>query len=459
MTERARKFSGHARSAIARRSRVAFLALATLAALTVAPRPAAAQLLDLRELFPALLRDGIVLAPPTTSGTVSHEAHFTAGNSPQLRAIQQMNDQIASWVATTPISSSAGGFAYELDPELGVLSRPTQSFGSIYAERPLTVGRGKFNVGVNFSRFTFDKFDDVALRTGELALVFTHEDSDDNGTVTPAFEGDVVTARVSMRAESEVTTLVASYGAHDRLDFAVALPVARVRLDVAAQATVQRLSTADDSRTHEFPNGAREQTISRTGESEGIGDITVRAKYLLYGNGDAYVGVATDVQLPTGEERDLLGSGSAQAQLSLTGMMNRYPVSPHFNLGYRAAGGAPPNEVSYALGVDIVADQKLTIAADLIGQLRENSGELEIRDQEFVYNTTLNENDPPVFETATFPFATLVDAGTRNIMSGSVGMKVNFFQNMLLTANGLFPINAGGLRDDFATLVGIDYSF
>lgn len=437
---------------------IAFSLIAFGAVVASSPAPAVAQLLDLRDLFPSLVRDGIVLAPPADAG-ISHEAHFTTANSPQLRAISGLSDQIASWVATTPISSSAGGFAYELDPELGVLSRPTQSFGSVYAERPLTVGRGKFNVGINFSRFTFDEFDGVDLRNGDLALVFTHVDTDSDGTSSPAFEGDLVTASVSMRAESEVTTLVASYGVHERLDVAVALPMVRVRLDVAALATVQRLSTADDSRTHEFPNGAREQKISRGGEAEGIGDITLRAKYLLYDNGDAYVGVAADVQLPTGQERDLLGSGETQAQFSLTGMMNRYPVAPHVNVGYRAAGGAIPNEVSYALGADIVADEKMTIAADLIGQFRESDGELEIRDQEFVYNTTLNENDPPVFETATFPFATLVDSGTRNLMSGSVGMKINFFQNLLLTANGLFPLNEGGLRDDFATLVGIDYSF
>jgi len=432
--------------------------IAFFAGLFATPRPAAAQLLDLRDIFPSLVRDGIVLAPPSTAG-ISHEAHFTTANSPQLRAISQLSNQIASWVATTPISSSAGGFAYELDPELGVLSRPTQSFGPIYAERPLTVGRGKFNVGVNFSRFTFDEFDGIELRNGDLALVFTHVDTDSDGTDSPAFEGDLVTARVSMRAESEVTTLVASYGVHDGLDIAIALPVVRVRLDVAALATVQRLSTADDSRTHEFPNGSREQKISRGGEAEGIGDITLRAKYLLFDNDDAYIGVATDVQLPTGEERDLLGSGETQALFSLTGMMNRYPLAPHINLGYRTAGGEIPNEVSYALGVDIVADAKLTLAADLIGQVRERNSELEIRDQEFVYNTAQNPNDPPILEATTFPFATLVDSGTRNIMSGSVGMKINFFQNVLLTANGLFPLNDGGLRDDFATLVGIDCSF
>ena len=427
------------------------------ALLAFAPARAAAQVLDLRDLLPSLLTEGITLAPPENPLITSHEAHFTASTSPQLRAVLEVNEQIGAWIATTPVSSSAGGFAYEYDPELGVLSRTTESFGPIYAERPMTLGRGKFNVGVNHSRFTFDKFDELSLRDGDMELVFTHQDSDNDGTSIPAFEGDVVTTRVSMRAETEITTLVASYGVGNRLDIGVAIPIAQVLIDVASQATVQRLSTGTFN-IHEFPNGSDEQTTRSTGEAEGVSDITLRAKYLLWDNGDAYFGGAADVRLPTGEERDLLGTGTTQAAVSLLGMMNRHPLSPHVNLGYKFAGGDIKDELSYVFGFDFVADPKLTLAADLLGEVQE-SEEVQVRDQEFVYNTTINDNDPPVFETATFPFTTLVDGGTRNIMSGSVGFKINFFSNMLLTANGLFPISEGGLRDDFSTLVGIDYSF
>jgi hypothetical protein len=439
-------------------------ALALIAAVAVAttliasaPQRASAQVLDLRNLLPSLLTEGITLAPPDNPLVTSHEAHFTASNSPQISAVIELNEQIGAWIATTPVSSSAGGFAYEFDPELGILSRTTESFGPIYAERPMTLGRGKFNVGVNHSRFTFDKFDELSLRDGDMQLVFTHQDADSDGTTTPSFEGDVITTRVSMRAESEITTLVASYGVGNRFDIGVAIPIAHVLLDVAAEATVQRLSTGGSS-IHEFPNGSSEQPIRSTGEAEGVGDITLRAKYLFFENGDAYLGGAADVHLPTGDERDLLGAGTAQTALSFLAMMNRHPFSPHVNVGYEFAGGDIQDALTYVLGFDFVADPKLTIAADILGEVKE-SEEAEVRDQEFVYNTTINPNDPPVFETAAFPFTTLVDAGSRNIMSGSVGFKINFWQNMLLSANGLFPITEGGLRDDFSTLVGVDYSF
>ena len=46
-----------------------------------------------------------------------------------------------------------------------------------------------------------------------------------------------------------------------------------------------------------------------------------------------------------------------------------------------------------------------------------------------------------------------------NLINGSVGFKLNVYGNVLLTANGLFPLSDNGLTDDFSGLIGIDYSF
>jgi hypothetical protein len=433
--------------------------LVVVALVAALPGDASPQVLDLREVLPALLRDGILLAPPDNPNVVSHQAHFTGSDSPQLRALQQVSGEIYRQIAVQPLSSSAGGFAYELDPTLGVLSRPTQSFGPVYAERPLTVGRGKFNAGLSYTKFSFDHLDDLSLREGDLSLVFTHLDVDGDGTTMPGFEGDLVTARVTMRAESEVRTLALTYGVAERFDLAVAVPWVSVDLDFAAVATVQRLATSDASPTHEFPNGSTEQTISRGGSASGIGDIVLRGKYLMVERGDGYMAVAGDVRLPTGEERDLLGSGEAQGTISVLGFMNRHPIAPHVNLGYAVGGGDLPEQLLYTLGFDCAVDPKLTLAFDFLGSSVTDVSEVSVKDQDFVYNTTLNPNDPPNFESATFPVTTLEDPGTRSILHGSVGLKVNFFQNALLSANGLFPLTDAGLRDDFSTLVGIDYSF
>jgi hypothetical protein len=40
-----------------------------------------------------------------------------------------------------------------------------------------------------------------------------------------------------------------------------------------------------------------------------------------------------------------------------------------------------------------------------------------------------------------------------------VGVKVNPFGNMLLTANVLFPLSNRGLTDSLTWMAGVDYSF
>ena len=76
-----------------------------------------------------------------------------------------------------------------------MLTRVSDSFGPIYAERVDTVGKGRFNLGINYSHFTFDEIDNLNLRDGDVRLVFTHEDTNHDGdNETLFFEGDVITA-------------------------------------------------------------------------------------------------------------------------------------------------------------------------------------------------------------------------------------------------------------------------
>ena len=45
-----------------------------------------------------------------------------------------------------------------------------QSFGAVYTERPFTVGRGKYNLGVSFAKFSYDEMDGISLRDGDITL-------------------------------------------------------------------------------------------------------------------------------------------------------------------------------------------------------------------------------------------------------------------------------------------------
>src|SRR5512142_3532661 len=122
------------------------LSVLVLGGLALGAPCAPAQSFNLRDLLTDFLRAGITLAPPP-AGFPSHQAHFIGENSPQFLALQQFNTELAVQLSSFPLPSSAGGFTYQFDPALGVLTRASDSFGPIYAERADTLGKGKVNLG------------------------------------------------------------------------------------------------------------------------------------------------------------------------------------------------------------------------------------------------------------------------------------------------------------------------
>ncbi len=62
-------------------------------------------------------------------------------------------------LATIPVSSSAGGFTYRLDPALGMAVRSSDSFGPFFTERSLTTGRHQASFGIGYGSTSFDNID------------------------------------------------------------------------------------------------------------------------------------------------------------------------------------------------------------------------------------------------------------------------------------------------------------
>jgi hypothetical protein len=433
-------------------------------AVLLLPIAAAAQPFDLRDLLTDFLRAGITLAPPP-AGFPSHQAHFIGAGSPQFQALQDFNSLIADQLSSFPLASSAGGFAYTFDPTLGVFVRASDSFGPVFAERADTVGKGRFNLGINYSHFTFDHINDLDLRGGDLRLVFTHIDvNHDNGDLEPWFEGDVITGQLFLKINSDITAFVFNYGVTDRLDVGMAIPIVKVSIDAVTDATIDRLATANNAPgIHRFQNGTDSETFSQSGSATGVGDIVLRSKYRFTSDPRFGAAVATDVRLPTGEERDLLGTGATQVRVYVVGSAHLGAFSPHINAGYQwslhpSSGQHLPDEISYTGGFDWALSPRLTLAADAIGRTFRNAPIVQVVPTTFVANTNPDPTTPPVLNSAVLP-RLIVTSGNLNTLLGSVGLKINPVGNLLLTINGLFRITKEGLTDAFTPLVGLDYSF
>jgi hypothetical protein len=122
----------------------------------------------------------------------------SAGRTSRRRA----NEQIVTLLATLPVGSSSGWFTYTFNPTLGSFSRSSASFGPLYAERALTIGRDRGSLGVGYQRSTYDTFERTNLRQREIIFHIEHTDCcgrtaegvpvGDGTRLNPAFEGDII---------------------------------------------------------------------------------------------------------------------------------------------------------------------------------------------------------------------------------------------------------------------------
>lgn len=344
-------------------------------------------------------------------------------------------------LSSFPLASASGGFSWTLDTASGVFTRASNSFGPIFAERPLTIGRGRLNVGANFQHVSFDHLQDRNLRGGEIVSYFS----------TPIFETEHIffANALDLKVTTDTLNVFATYGVTDRLDLGVAVPINRV--DVRATVTSQIGLTSTGILDELSP-----LVTSTSGTDSGIGDVVVRAKYHMSG-GDAWnVAQSVDVRLPTGDELNLLGIAGPQLKLTFIASSAIGELSPHANLAYTISGAsgaaddlayvaAPPEEINYAAGADLAVSLRTTVAADIVGRVMRKIGKLEWSPSGFGGS-----------QYQQFYF----DAGQDlHLLLGSVGLKVNPFGNMLLTTNVLFPLKKNGLTDQLTWMAGVDYSF
>ena len=291
-----------------------------------------------------------------------------------------------------------------------------------------------------------------------------------NGTrLSPAFEGDLIEAALSLSATSDTAAFFGNYGLTDRWDVGIVVPVVRIDLDASVQATIIRLATAAIPQIHTFEAGnpnATQKTFQESASATGLGDVVMRTKYRFMSFPGGGLAGAVDFRLPTGSKEKLLGAGG-QVKMMIIASGEAGRLIPHVNVGYTAAsgklgttgllaelggGGSVPDELNYTTGVEFVAHPRLTVIGDFVGRTLRGAGRLDVISKTFTYqgataveSTTFNE-----FERR---------GGNLSLALGTVGFKFNPAGDFLISGNVLFPITESGLRSKLTTVIGIDYAF
>jgi hypothetical protein len=387
----------------------------------------------------------------------THSAHF---NSAFQSNFTQFNVALASQLTSLPLPSPASGFTYRFDAATGTFVRSTQSFGPILTDRAETIGRGRFAFNYNYQFFSFDRLEGLDL--SRVPSIFTHDDFQLGGG-----RADIVATRNAIEASVGQWTGALTYGLTDRVDLSLAVPVVQTRLNVISAATIERVGTGEAHEIHFFrdpdaPGGiGDERTFQAGGSASGLGDIIVRVKGSVLRQSARGLALGLDLRMPTGDERNLLGSGAFGAKPFLAYSSTFRRISPHVNLGYQWNGssilaGDPaedidadlPDQVLYALGADVGVTEKFSLTADWLGRYAIDSPRVHRRD--FMASG-------PATEITLDDIA--IDSDSFWASSAAVGFKANLHGRLLVDFNLRFTIGSNGLTDRVTPLIGFEYGF
>ena len=370
--------------------------------------------------------DGILLSE---ASAFRHPPHFTANS---ITALDNLNTVVTGALGFSSFNSTSSGVTFDLSQGIPVATE--DSMGPLLSERGTSLGKGKLNVGFSFSRVDFDSFEGTDL--SKLTLDFLHDDCCTGDPITGpgpdgilgGFEKDVVRVHINLTLNEDVYAFYGNYGVTNNLDVGMIVPVISVEARANAQAEVIE-NYMPGSNIHTFA-GAPDQAISSTGGSKtGVGDIILRAKYTFAPMADMpSMAVLGQITTPTGDEKNLLGSGEAKFKGMFIASRRFKGITPHVNLAYEVTtGDNVQDNLTYAIGADARMSPIFTVAADILG--RYNPHQHEIGNH-------------------------LVDL--------AFAVKWNPFKqfNAPFNAYVVIPLNSDeGLRSDVIWGLGVDYSF
>ena len=333
-------------------------------------------------------------------------------------------------LATVPIATSSSGFVYRLDPELGTMTRVSDSFGTFFVERAMTSGRGRTSFGASGTTAAYDRLDGFNLRDGTLI------------TTANQFEDEAApfdTETMTLKIRTSTLTLFGSYGVTDRFEVGGAIPLVQLHLE-GSSLNVYR--------------GRQLSFSTATADASGVADIALRTKYTLVSVPGAGFAAGAEVRLPTGDETSLLGAGRAAFKLLAAGSVEHAKVGVHGN--FAVVQGGVSDEIDGSGALTFAVTPRVTATGEFL--LRHFSdlrtvGSVSALHPTFV-GRDVNGNPVPVQTVRLVP-------GTNNSMLSTIvsGVKWNAKGSMVLTGQVQWRVGNGGLTAPFTPTISMDYLF
>jgi Putative MetA-pathway of phenol degradation len=373
------------------------------------------------------------MAPPADAQTIHDVLSFLLTNRSvstgdfvrDEQAAAATRDAISQFLlselGTLPISESAGGFTYRLNPELGMSVRSSDSFGPFFSERSLTANAHGFSFAASYQRSVFDEIDGRKLRDGTLVATAARLRGE-----TQPFDVETLT----LRLRTDTLALIGNFGISDRIEVGVALPLVRLELS--------------GTRIDTYRGTSLTQAIA-SGSSSGPGDLIVRTKYNVLRDGASGVALGAEARLPTGNQQNLLGAGEAAVTPWFIASWEGSRAGLHGNVG--STFGGHSTELDYRGALTFVVAPRLTIVSEAAGRRLASMGRL----------ADVVTAHPLLTNVETIRLSSTEEATQRLVAIG--GMKWNVATGWLLNVNVLRPLTRAGLNTGWRSTVTLDYSF
>jgi hypothetical protein len=397
----------------------------------------------------------------------AHNAHFP-DKTLQTKFDDLSNDISAAINLVTP-GASVASFTFDLQDAVFVQS--TESLGPTIAERPQTIGQGKINFGVTYTRSEFKKFDGDDLSDIEFKLDhtpcgpfdpallpgFPFDCDEGNGELLnddPSFESDQVIVKLDVELNQDLFQFFGNYGITDRWDVGLVVPLVHndMKVKASGQVDINRVVDPAFGNFHAFcgegptfedvnpspdvtelaPRDCVEGSDAANdyaSESKiGLGDIVLRSKYHVLRAGDwtPDIGVFGFVSFASGDEDDFMGTGHTEFDLFATIAKTFWIFTPHANAGVElSTGGSELDSFRYIAGIEAAVHKRLSLSGDVVGR------------------TALDR-----------------DGFGDDIVDFAIGAKVNPFSTIALVGTVILPLNKDeGLRTDVTWSAGVEYTF
>jgi hypothetical protein len=389
-----------------------------------------------------------------------HKGHFLPSNVASSQAvITSLQNFIGSSISSFPLSSSTASVTFDFSTGRPI---PTStSFGPIFSERAQTLGRGRINMGMNFTAIQFEKIRGVSLE--DMRLSFTHEDVGDPGLGDSPNEFDIMDFHMNMDIGASIFAIFFTYGVTDNFDISVALPFINVSIKTDPFAEMNSFTwVSNDSANHYFGGTRAEPVLTKSPEpinddATGIGDIAIRAKYNFVRDKEIDFGAMLEFRASTGDADNFLGAGYSSLRTVLIGSKIIENFAPHLNIAYRKKfTDLDRDEFEFIIGWDQKIAEWFTIVIDVLGRFQIGD---QVESQEFPEDPMLKWTVGSTEYTQSISLTNIPNYSQDNSLDAAFGVKFKLKESLLILGNVFVPLNDGGLRADVVPTLGMEFSF